>query len=451
MDKKRESCWDVFGRLIYKKMNSIYPVLLLLFLNNACNREREIKALVYTPVAIGKCSVDTVNVYHFILPEKHKGSLPLLIILDSGGDGLLAVKKTEPAVSRIPCVVVGSDLVRNNYPGYEQAVDILIKDACRKFHVTKEQIFIAGFSGGARMAFEYAREHPVKGVLMCGAGPSVKSFQELHCPVYMITGTTDFNFSETYYNPLNNSGQQSFLADYFRGRHEWPPAEMLKEGLLFLMGKSIPDGERLLKQESALLSEKADSLLTKDETLFAIKAVEKALSFNPDNKLARKQIEKIKNNRKFAGDISKLESDLNLENRIDQAYFLASMEHDSIWWAKEIKQLSLEIANNTGDKKDHYLRIKAFLGILFYSQLNTLIRSQPGNNQIVQLLAAYKRAEPENPDVYYDYALYTWKLGSAQLSRKYLTIALSLGFKDRVKLVNDFPVVVLNELISKLK
>jgi hypothetical protein len=432
-------------------MNLIYLVLLLLFLNNACNREREIKTIVYTRVAAKKCSADTLNAYHFILPVKHKGSIPLLIILDSGGDGLMAVKKIEPAVSRIPCIVVGSDLVRNNYPDYKQAVDILIKDACRKFYVSKEQIFIAGFSGGARMAFEYARKHPVKGVLMCGAGPAVKSFQELPCPVYMIAGTTDFNFSETYYNPLNNSGLQSFLADYFRGTHEWPPAEMLKEGLLFLMGKSIPDGEHLLKQESALLSVKADSLLTKDETLFALKAVEKALKFNPGNELAKKQMERIKSNRKFAGDISKLESDLILENRINQAYSLASMEHDSLWWAKEIKQLSLEIANNTHDKKDHYLRIKAFLGILFYSRLNTLIRSQPGNNQIVHLLSAYRRAEPENPDVYYDYALYEWKQGNDRLSGKYLTVALSLGFKDRVKLENDFPVAVLNELISKSK
>jgi pimeloyl-ACP methyl ester carboxylesterase len=420
-------------------MKSKYLFLLFLFLSNACTREKEVTAVTYTPVAAGKCSVDATNGYHYILPVNHKGSLPLLIILDSGGDGLMAVNKTRPAVSQIPCVVVGSDLVRNNYPGYEQAIEILINDACQKFKATREQVFIAGFSGGARMAFEYAREHPVKGVLMCGAGPAVSSFQELPCPVYMIAGTTDFNFSETYFNPLSKSVQQSFLADYFRGKHEWPPAEMLKEGLLFLMGHSISGGARLLKQESALLSEKADSLLAKNENLFALKAVEKALIFNPDNKPAKKQLEKIKNDRKFAGNISQIESDLALENRINQAYSIASMEHDSIWWAKEIKQLSLEITNHTGDQKDHYMRIKSFLGILFYSQLNNLIRSQPDNKQIVHMLAAYKMAEPENPDVYYDYALYSSIHGKVQLSRKYLLTALSLGFQDRVKLANDFP------------
>jgi hypothetical protein len=423
----------------FSHMKGRYLIGLFIFLSYACIPEKEIKTVAYKQVAAGKCMNDTLNAYHFIQPEHHKGNLPMLIILDSGGDGLLAVRKTAPAVSRIPCVVVGSDLVRNNFPGYEQAIDALINNAVQKFHVSKENVFIAGFSGGARMAYEYARVNPVKGVLMCGAGPALNSFQELACPVYMITGTTDFNFSETYYNPLNKSGQQKILADYFRGSHEWPPAEMMKDGLLFLMGRSFPDGERLLKQESDLLAEKADSLLNKDETLFALKAVEKALSFDPDNKQAKKQLEKIKNDRKFAANISKIESDLSLESRIDQAYSLASLEHDSIWWAKELKQLTLQIENNSGDTKDHYLRIKAFLGILFYSRLNTLIRSQPGNVQIVHLLAAYRMAEPENPDVYYDYALYEWKLGKEQLSRKYITMALSLGFKDRDKLKSDFP------------
>jgi hypothetical protein len=408
-------------------------------MNNACKQERETKTVVYTPVAAGKCSVDTLNAYHFIHPDQQKGSFPLLIVLDSGGDGLMAVKKIEPAVSRIPCVVIGSDLVRNNYPDYERAVDRLIKDACLKFQVSGEQVFLAGFSGGARMAFGYAIKHPVKGVLMCGAGFAVTSMQQLPCPVYMIAGTTDFNFSETYYNPLNRSAKEKLLADYFSGSHAWPPAEMLKEGLLFLMYKSIPDGSHLLKQESAMLSEKADSLHAKDEYLFAIKAVEKAILFNPDNKRALKQMEEIRNNRKFAGVLKKLEMNLDMENRIYQAYSLASMEHDSLWWDKEIKQLSFEIQNNTGELKDHYLRIKAFLGILFYSRLNTLLRSEPGNMQIVHLLAAYRKAEPKNPDVFYDYALYAKQKGNKKLSNTYLALALSLGFKDHVRLESDFP------------
>ena len=137
-----------------------------------------------------------------------------------------------------------------------------------------------------------------------------------------------------------------------------------------------------------------------------------------------------------------------LESRINQAYAEASMTKDSAWWFNELKQLSLQTTNNTGTQQDHFMRIKAFLGILFYSRLNVLIHTEPGNRQIIHLLAAYRQAEPENPDVYYDHALYSLKQGNEKKSLVYLKIALSLGFKDEAKLKNNFPATLLSEVSS---
>ena len=425
-------------------MNRIALILLLIFFHTTCRQDRNIYPVNYTAVASGSCKSDTLNTYHYIRPVRYNGSLPLLIILDSGGDGLMAVKKIQPAVSQIPCLVVGSDRIRNNFQGYIQAIDLLIREFSQKYSVS--QVYIAGFSGGARMAFDYARVHAIQGVLMCGAGPSVNSYEGMPCPVYMIAGTTDFNFSETFYNPLKRSGQPQLMSGYFRGIHEWPPAEMLYDGLLFLTGKAISGGDVLLKKESARLSDRADSMLIKNETFFALKACELALQFDPQNKAAKKQWEEFKNNPRFQGDIIKIESDLILESRINQAYAEASMTRDSSWWFNELKQLSSEIANNKAAQKDHFLRIKAFLGILFYSRLNVLIHSQPGNGQIIQILAAYRQAEPENPDVYYDFALYYLKKGHEKMSLNFLKTALSLGFKDQAKMGNDFPASLLTKV-----
>lgn len=422
-------------------MNKSVFILVLVFLHITCHQERNIYAVNYTPVTAGKCISDTMNTYHYIRPARYKGSLPLLIILDPGGDGLLAVKKMKPAVTGFPCLVVGSDQVRNYFQGYIPTIDLLIREFSQKFTVSR--IYLAGFSGGARMAFEYASLRSVQGVLMCGAGPSVKSYEDLPCPVYMIAGTTDFNFSETYYNPLKKSGETKLISGYFRGIHEWPPSEMLNEGLLFLMGKFIPGGDDLLKLKSSLLSNKADSMLTNKDVFFALKASELALQFDPQNKTAKKQWEEYKNSTGLQGDILKIESDLMLESRINQAYAEASKSKDSAWWFNEMKQLSLEIETHMAAQQDHYLRIKAFLGILFYSKLNTLIHSQPDNGQIIHILAAYRKAETKNPDVYYDYALYFLKQGKKQKSLEYLKIALSLGFKDQAKLINDFPLSLL--------
>jgi hypothetical protein len=423
-------------------MKFLYPFAILFLLLNSCSPEKEIN---YSQPVKGKCNSDNENIYHYSLPQQYEGSLPLLIILDSGGDGLMAVNKTIPALTNIPCLVIGSDLIRNNFPGFERAITVLIDDACSKFPVSKDKVVLAGFSGGARMAFEYARKHRVMGVMMCGAGPSMNQNEQLPCPVWMIAGTTDFNFRETFYNPLNSSGQQEFLADYFSGSHEWPPADLMKDACLFLMGKSAPDGKSLLKQESAFLSEKADSiLLNKGSTFFALKAVEKAILLNPGNRKAEKQFQEIKGNAGLAGKIRRIESDLQQESRINQSYSQASMERDSIWWTKEIQKLSLVIDESRDEQKDHFLRIKGFLGILFYSRLNTMIAMQPDNPQISHLLAAYRMAEPGNPDVYYDYALYEWKKGNEQVCKKNLRKALSLGFRDSNRISANFPPDFLN-------
>ncbi len=404
-------------------------LFLLGILQVACNQEVRLPIISYTKAAKASCPGDTLNTYHFIQPEHPVEKMPLLLVLDSGGDGLLAVEKIQPAVFRFACVVMGSDLVRNNYTGYDRAIGALIQEAIQRFPVSKDKIFIAGFSGGARMALEYARQHPVSGVLMCGAGPG-NAFPDLPSPVYMIAGTTDFNFSEMYYNPLRESGRQEFMSDYFRGGHEWPPAEKLKDALLLLMADVLPGRETLFLCESATLSEKADSMMGGKELLFAVKTVEKAIRFNPHNKQAREQMKEIKNSTEFTGYFNRIESDLSVEARTGQAYIQASMEKDSIWWADEIRKLTLEIAGSQGDKKDHFERIKGFIGILFYSQLNNLLHVQSGNPQIPHLLAAYKLAEPENPDVYNFRALYDWKQGKEQLGREELSWAKAMGFSD---------------------
>jgi hypothetical protein len=428
-------------------MNRIALVFLLVFLHIACKQDRNIPGVNYITVATGRCKSDTLNSYHYTRPARYSGSLPLLIILDSGGDGLMAVKKIQPAVLQIPCLVVGSDRIRNNFQGYIQAIDMLIREFSQKYSVS--QVYLAGFSGGARMAFEYARIHTMQGVLMCGAGPSLNSNEGMPCPVYMIAGTTDFNFAETYYNPLKRSGQQKLLSAYFRGIHEWPPADMLYDGLLFLTAKSISGGDLLMQKESARLSGKADSLIAIKETFLALKASELALQFDPRDRKAKNQWKNFRTIPESQADISRIESDLVLESRINQAYTEASMTRDSAWWFNELKQLSLEIDNSRAAQKDHFMRIKAFLGILFYSRLNSLIHTQPANGQIVHILAVYRHLEPENPDVYYDYAVYFFRQGLEQESIRYLETSFSMGFKDKVRLENDFPTSVLSKVNPK--
>src|SRR5512133_3447759 len=110
--------------------------ILLLFitvLSAACTDGNHVQTYRYEEIKTGKCSADPLNTFHYTMPEKNTGKLPLLIILDSGGDGLFAVKKVLPAAGLPPCIMVGSDLIKNNFPGFLQAAGVLIEEAIRRF------------------------------------------------------------------------------------------------------------------------------------------------------------------------------------------------------------------------------------------------------------------------------------------------------------------------------
>jgi pimeloyl-ACP methyl ester carboxylesterase len=370
----------------------------------ACSAGEPVKTTFTSPRS-ERCIADSQNTYQYILPENPKEKLPLVIALDPHGNGLLAVKIFREAVSYIPCVVASSNLVKNNYPNYPQAIQQMIDDACTKFPVDRHQIYLAGFSGGARMAFEYALKNQVKGVLMCGAGPSQNPSEQLPFRLYMIAGTTDFNFSELYYNPFHKKSEQEYFTDFFRGKHEWPSPSLLEDGLLYLSADVLSQGKALLKHKSTLLCNMADSLEQINEHFFALKSLEKAVLFDQENSAAQKQFKLLKE----AGitNLKRLEENLALEGKIFSAYSEAAMQHDSIWWFNEINQLDLKIEKNGSEERDHYLRIRAFLGILFYSRLNMLINGEPGNLRIIHLLAAYRNLEPQNPDTEYFYALHS--------------------------------------------
>lgn len=396
--------------------------LLIVLSSFACSHNERIISYRFDDIKQGICREDSLHTYHYTLPKNNNTKLPLLVILDSGGDGLFAIQKVLPAAESIPCIIVASDLVKNNYPGFIKAIATLIKDVESRFPVDRDQVFIGGFSGGARMAFEYAMRYPLKGVLMCGAGPSVES-ANIPFPVYMVSGTTDFNFGEVYVNPLKTTENTHLLTDYFRGGHVWPPAENLQDGLIFLMAGQDSD---LKKKQSLELTQLADSLIRINETLFGIKALEKAIRFNPSNRKAIKLDKKIRNDRQFARNLNKLESSLSLESRIGQAYAQATMSKDSIWWKNEISQVSKEIGASQGENRDHFMRIKAYLGILYFSRINALLSSDPGNKQIEHLLAAYRMAEPDNPDVYLNFARYEEYLGHNIKSDQYFKKAHAL-------------------------
>ena len=392
---------------------------------------------------------DVANAYHILVPEDPDPSqkFPLVIVLDAHGDGKMAVNKFYPAVRYIPCLVAGSDLVRNNFQGFENAVMQMIRDIHMKYPVDEQQIIIAGFSGGARMAYYFALNHPVKGVLMCGAGPGQ---QKPDCPVYTISGMGDFNFAEQYRHPdIQAFSDDRFTADYFHGVHDWPPTQQLSDALLFLLGDQnhLENLRQIRGQELIRLS---DSLLESGEELMAWKALEKASKLSPNAQEKQRAVERgnsLLKNEDFLNTIKSIENDLKKESSLQQAYSQRMLTADFEWWKNELTVLDKMLETHTaGTRADHYLRVNGFIGILLYSVVNNMIHNDPGNPQLDVMLEAYAYAEPENPDPYYYMALHAYISGDLPSCISNLDHSMQLGFNDLEKLKKEFPENILEQV-----
>lgn len=418
--------------------------LLLFLLLSACSDPARIEPekVVYHEPKAETCQGDPDHRYHILVPGEHDPSqkLPLVIVLDAHGDGRMAASKFQPAVRYFPCLVAGSDLIRNHYTGFESAIMQLITDIGRKFPVDRQHIVVSGFSGGARMAYHFVLRHPVKGVLMSGAGPGG---QIPDCPVYTISGMGDFNFAEQYRHPdMGSFSDDRFTSDYFHGIHEWPQPEQLSDALVFLL-RDLGQLDALRKKRSHELLQRADSLERSGDPIMAWKALEKAAKLSVRQKPKREALHRgrsLLQQPAFLEAIRTLESDLNAERQLQQGYSESLFTKDTTWWKSEITGLKQDLAAHPGGlERDHYLRIRGFIGILLYTAVNHTIQTDPGHSKLEELLTIYAFTEPENPDPYYFRALHAYRTGDRQSCMENLEKALDLGFSDPERLRREFP------------
>jgi hypothetical protein len=432
---------------------SLFAILSFLLLM-ACSGKQEgaLKILIYQDSLTEKCVADTVNKYHILVPENWQQwqKLPLVIVLDAHGDGKLAVEKFQPAVKFFPCIVAGSDLIKNNFPGYETAILQLISDIENKYPVDAQQIIIAGFSGGARMAYYFSLNHTLKAILMCGAGPGK---QKPACPVYAISGMGDFNFAEQYHHPdIQSFNDDAFTSDYFYGIHEWPQPQNLSDGLVFLL-RNDSEMENIRRKRSHDLIQLSDSLEKTGDGLMAWKALEKAAKIAVNKSKRDKAVgmaENLMKHKDFQQSINSLEADLKTEAGLGQEYAKRSLTENFDWWKNELTVLSKNLDTyKTGLKAGHYLRIKGFTGILLYSRISKMIYDDPRNPQLVDLLETYAFAEPENTEAWYFKALHAYQSGDQHSCIENLEKSMKLGFIDTNRMRSDFPKNILDQVTNR--
>jgi hypothetical protein len=353
------------------------------------------------------CRTNPKHTYQVFIPPVGKDGmkLPLLILIDPHGNGKLAVSGFKEAAMKYQVMVVGSNLIKNNDPLYMKEIEELIADVKSRYQ-TGNEMYLGGFSGGARMALDYASVHKVNGVIACGALAGAEQISHLNCRIISVTGMSDFNFMETVPFILDPSQIPSNLSVEITGfTHSWPEKKFLQLATGFLMLADAPDNlnnkHLKIKEYAQDQKRRIDSLLKVNVTIPAAMIalnMSKVPVFEKEGSF-RALAEKLMQDKNYKLRIDKLSKCIQFETKIREAYFDALTNKDSIWWKREIKALNGEIKSEKDDmNKLMYQRIKSFLGIACYSLCQRFADAR-NSDKLKQTLAIYRIVEPDNPEI----------------------------------------------------
>ncbi|HWB63416.1 MAG TPA: hypothetical protein VG603_07900, partial [Chitinophagales bacterium] len=284
--------------------------------------------------------LDTSQSFALYLPKKYNDTahLPVIIFFDPHGDGTVPLTLYSGLAEKYGYILIGSNSSKNlvSFDDTKVFATNLINEAMNRLHANSSKISLCGFSGGAKVALLSGSENPaIKTIIYTGSKVDITP----NHPVTLLgfAGIKDMNYTDlvTFDWSLNSTPIRHYMEEW-KGKHEFPTADVFKDAFTLLESDTIYDYNKKLPS------------------------------------IARDKI---------------LE-----EQSIKQDYVSDFYHKDISWWRNEIDRLNTRKANDM-----MYERLLGFISLACYSISNSAMRDH--NLEIAgKILAIYKMADPDNKD-----------------------------------------------------
>ena len=190
------------------------------------------------------CIANAKQTYALYLPSSFSDvglssgrTWPIIYVFDPGARGPDAVKAIRAAAEKFGYIVAASNNSRNGANGGSmEAAEALWNDTQQRFPIALHRRYVAGMSGGARVATRIALacHDCVAGVIANAAGFPIGSepSRDMKFAYFAAVGNADFNYPEfvELRHKLDNVGAR-YRIRIFEGKHGWAPAEVWLEAL----------------------------------------------------------------------------------------------------------------------------------------------------------------------------------------------------------------------------
>ena len=221
------------------------------------------------------CRADSKQSYALYLPSGFSAARkwPILYAFDPGARGEVAVEAVRAAAEKFGYIVVASNNSRNG-PMADSiaAANAVWHDTQERFPVEEQRRYLAGMSGGARLATAIALSCNgcIAGVIANAAGFPIGKAPQLGVKFayFGAVGDADFNYGEfvELRKQLDAAGAQ-YRIRTFEGGHGWAPLEVWLEALNWMDIRAMAAG--ILPRDPARIQQTADEELAKARALQA--------------------------------------------------------------------------------------------------------------------------------------------------------------------------------------
>jgi len=196
--------------------------------------------------------------YTLYLPSSYTPghAWPILYCLDPGARGRVPVERFAQAAEKAGLIVAGSNNCRNGPIAPErEAIRWLLDDTHARLAIDDTRVYVAGMSGGARLALAWARNGNIAGVIACSAGFGNELPKQVPFRLYATAGTDDFNHDELFQNSLElaRRGVPHRFVE-FDGGHDWLPEPLAVDALDYLLGKVPAQAAQPSKRQQKVAS-----------------------------------------------------------------------------------------------------------------------------------------------------------------------------------------------------
>ena len=190
------------------------------------------------------CDADPSQSYALFVPADYTPSRlwPVIFAFDPGGRGRTPVERYQAAAERHGYIVVGSNNSRNGSTEIPKILAAMTNDVAARLAVDPRRVYLAGMSGGARVALGIAlASKDIAGVIASSAGyPDSRVRKSLPFPIFATAGTDDFNHLEM--RRLDRELTTPHRLVIFNGGHVWLSNELALQAVEWMELQAMKAG-----------------------------------------------------------------------------------------------------------------------------------------------------------------------------------------------------------------